>query len=206
MPEKPSSDNNIVEEKMSKIQKASVAAFVVVIMGMGIVSTFATDNKQAAPAAKGAPSAAAADNTIVDKGWTVRCPDKAKSTDKKNCEIFTRLEMKSSAMRVAEFAVGFPQDKTLPAGTARGAIILPLGILLQSGSSSISVDNGTPFAFSSRYCTAAGCFSSVNLDKEILGSMKKGKLLNIFFKTADGHDAHAVMDLSSFPKALSSIE
>lgn len=194
---------------MSKVLKAGIAAFVAVIMGMGVVSTFATDNKQAAPApaatssTKGAP---AADNTIIDKGWTVRCPDKTKTTDKKKCEIFTRLEMKSSSMRVAEFAVGFPQDKTLPQGAARGAIILPLGISLQAGSSSMSVDKGTPFAFSSRYCTAAGCFSSVNLDKGILDSMKKGKSLNIFFKTADGHDAQATMDLKSFPKALSSIE
>ncbi len=109
-------------------------------------------------------------------------------------------------MRVAEFAVGFPQDKSMPKGTARGVIILPLGVLLQAGTSSMKVDDGKPSMFNSRFCTQAGCFSFVNLDQDILNTMKKGKVLNVFFKTADNQDAHAVMDLSSFAKVLGTIE
>ena len=187
---------------MKKFNKYSIAALVVLIAGMGITSNFAlAAKKDAAPAAKAADA-----NTVVDAGWTERCASKDKHPDKKTCEVFTRLEMKSSQMRVAEVAIGFPQDdKTLPKGTARGVIILPLGVMLQPGAT-MAVDDGAPVAFSSKFCTQSGCFSIVNFNKDLLDSMKKGKYLNIFFKTAENRDAHLAMGLGSFKKELGKIE
>ncbi len=191
---------------MNKFQKYAVAGFSIVLMGIGIVHTFASDEKNSAtPAAASTAPPAKAENTVVEKTWSVRCPNNTKGSDKKDCEAFDRLEIKSSSARVVEFAVGFPQDNSLKAGMARGVIILPLGILLQSGAS-MKVDDGKPLAFSSRFCNTSGCFSFVNLDKDILNSMKKGKTLNIFFKTFNNQDAKLPMTLSGFEKALKNIE
>jgi invasion protein IalB len=197
---------------MKRLNKYGIAAFVVLIAGLGVASTYALGKTTSAPAtaaakpAAAAPASKAADaNAVVDDGWNERCVSKDKKADKKNCEVFTRLEMKTSNMRVAEVAIGFPQDKTLPAGTARGVIILPLGVMLEPGAT-MSIDTGKPFGFKSRFCTQSGCFSFVNLNKDIINSMKTGKDLNVFFKTADNRDAHLTMGLGSFGKALNKIE
>ena len=184
----------------------SLAAFAVVIAGISF--TFAPGiaaAKTSKPASTAsAPKAAEPDNTVVDKGWTERCAGKEK-TDKKACEVYTRLEMKTSSLRVVEVAIGFPQDDSLPKGTARGVIILPLGVMLEPGAT-MAVDDGKPFAFKSRFCTQSGCFAFVNMNKDILEAMKKGKQLNVFFKTADNHDAHLALTLNGFDKLLGKIE
>ena len=205
---------------MKKFNKYSIAACAIIIAGMGIASTFALGAKKATvdtstaataaaqPAAAPANAAAAKTddaNTVLDKGWTERCNSKEKKPNKKNCEVYSRLEMKGSAMRVAEIAIGFPQDDTLKDGAARGVIILPLGIMLEPGAT-MQVDSGKPVAFKSRFCTASGCFSIVNLSKDILEPMKTGKYLNVFFKTAENRDAHLVMNLAGFDKIISKIE
>ena len=186
----------------------TLAALAVVIAGLGIAFTFVPDVATAAkPAATAAaPKAAAADaNVVVDKGWSERCSGKEKSTDKKACEVYTRLEMKTGGLRVTEVAIGFPQDNSLPKGTARGVIILPLGVMLEPGAT-MAVDDGKPFAFKSRFCTQSGCFAFVNMNKDILETMKNGKELNVFFKTADNHDAHLAMTLNGLDKLLSKIQ
>jgi invasion protein IalB len=162
--------------------------------------------KAAKTTEKKAP-AAAEDNTVVDKGWSERCDGnkgketKGKEADK-SCEVFTRLEMKASAMRVTEVAIGFPKD--LPKGTARGVIILPLGVMLEPGAT-MTVDEGKPFAFKSRFCTQSGCFAFVNLSNDIVDSMKKGTNLNIYFKTADNNDAHLRLALKGFDEIVKKV-
>jgi invasion protein IalB len=136
---------------------------------------------------------------IVEMGWQKRCADK-KSEEAKKCEIFQRLAIKKSDMRVAEFAIGFPEKKD----TARGVVVLPLGILLEPGVA-MKIDDGKPFVFKARYCVNAGCFSYINLDKSILDSMKKGKLASFFFKTAEGQDVNLIMNLTGFEKAMKGI-
>jgi invasion protein IalB len=171
----------------------TLAAFTLLALCAAALPASADDKK---------PSTPIADNTIIEKGWELRCPDK--STDQKGCEVFKRLETKVSAMRVVEVAIGFPPDK-VQKGSARGVIILPLGIMLQSGAT-MKIDDGKPFAFTSRFCTAAGCFSLINISPALLDTMQKGKKLSLSFKTPDEKDAHVVMDLTGFEKALKKIE
>lgn len=145
--------------------------------------------------------AAPKDNSAV--AWTVRCqPQKegAATADKGACEIFQRLVVKESMARVAEFAIGFPDGGEV----ARGVVVLPLGILLQPGVE-MRVDTGKPYAFKIRYCTEAGCFAYVNLDKAILDNMRQGTAANFLFKSADGKDVNLSMTLAGFSTALKSL-
>lgn len=130
--------------------------------------------------------------------WTVRCQEEDKA--RAHCEIFQRLIVKETGARVAEFAIGFPESKDV----ARGVIVLPLGMLLQSGVE-MKIDEGKPFAFKIRYCTQAGCFAYVNLDKTLLDLMRNGTVANFTFKAADGKDVNLQMPLSGFAKALKEI-
>ena len=193
---------------MSKFYKYGIVAFVVLMASMGAASTYALGAKKSSSTAGAtstvAPDAKKDDKTVVDTGWNVRCDD-AKKPKTGDCQAFTRLEMKASNMRVSEVTVDYPQnDKTVPAGYARGVIILPLGILLDGVT--MSIDDGKPFAFKPRFCIQAGCYSVVNLNKDILDSMAKGKLLNVFFKISDGHDAKLSLGLKGFDKALAKVQ
>jgi invasion protein IalB len=196
----------------SKLYKYGIAAFIILVVGVGIASTYALGAKKEAPAPTAAAAAAPAsaqpatqttDNTVVDTGWSQRCDDK--KDGKKYCEVFARLAMKESNMRVAEVTIGFPQDNSLPKDTARGVIIMPLGVLLEPGAT-MAIDNGTPFSFKSRFCIQAGCYAFVNLKKNILDSMKKGKNLNIYFKTADNRDMRLALGLKGFDKVIDKIQ
>lgn len=194
---------------MSKL-KYGIATFVVLIAGIAAVSTYALGaNKAASALAATAPADAVAPtsdaSTVVDTGWSERCDNKENKAVKKHCEVFSRLEMKASHMRVAEVVVGFPQDNSLPKGTARGVIIMPLGILLEPGAT-MAIDDGQSFAFKARFCVQEGCYGIVNLNKDILHSMEKGKDLNIFFKTADSRNVKLSLGLKGFDKMLGKIE
>lgn len=125
--------------------------------------------------------------------WSVRCSE----GEDKSCEIFQRLVVKETGQRVAEFAIGFPDGKK----EARGVVILPLGILLPEGAR-MQIDDGQPFKFKVRYCTQQGCFAFLNLNKELLGKLRKGDAATVIFKNLEGQDLSVGMSLDGFTKSL----
>jgi invasion protein IalB len=208
---------------MNSFQKYSVFLLTVVVAVTLAVTSFAAveakkDTAAAAPAAA-ANNNKAQKNQVVESGWTQRCPQKkadpkadpkaaqtaAPTTDKKQCEIFQRIAMKETSARVAEFAVGFPQEKGFEKGAARGAVILPLGILLEEGVQ-MKIDAGKPLGFKTRFCTNAGCFSFVTLSKDVLENMKKAKSVTFLFKTFAGQNVNMVMSMVNFEKTLKAIQ
>ncbi len=76
---------------MNNFQKYAIAAFTVLVMCLGAASGFTADAKKApsaaAPAAA-APAAKTADNTVIDKGWAERCPDKTKDDRQEKLRSF----------------------------------------------------------------------------------------------------------------------
>ncbi|MCB9990858.1 MAG: invasion associated locus B family protein [Rhodospirillales bacterium] len=128
--------------------------------------------------------------------WTVRCQEQ----DKGHCEIFQRLVVQETGKRMAEFAIGFPEDKK----TARGVMILPLGILLTDGVQ-MQIDDQQPFKFKVRFCTNDGCFAYLNLNDAVLGMLQKGNKATIRFKSMQGQEIDLPISLSGFTKALQEI-
>lgn len=173
-------------------RRALVLAGVATILAAG--ATFVLANAFAAGKDDKGAQTASKTETL----WTVRCQEEDKARE--HCEVFQRLIVKETGARVAEFAIGFPENKDV----ARGVVVLPLGMLLQSGVE-MKIDEGKPFAFKVRYCTQAGCFAYVNLDKALLDLMRNGMAANFMFKAADGKDVNLKMPLSGFGKALKEI-
>lgn len=128
--------------------------------------------------------------------WTVRCQEK----DSDHCEIFQRLIVQETGVRVAEFAVGFPEGKS----AARGVMILPLGILLPDGVQ-MQIDDQPPFKFKVRFCAKDGCFAYLNLNETVLDFMRKGNTAVVTFKTLQGQDMDFPISLKGFTKALADI-
>jgi len=162
----------------------------------------ATEKKEETKAGKDAKT-----NEIVERGWAVRCPEtKDAKADKKQCEVFQRIDMKGADARVAELAIGFPTDKDIEKGGAFGAVVLPLGILLDQGVVMKVEEVKKPSSFKVRYCTNAGCVSYVNIGKSLLESMKKAKTVTFAFKTMEGQDVNLIMSLTGLETALKEIQ
>jgi invasion protein IalB len=208
---------------MNGFKKYSIALLAVVLAGTLATASFAADVKPAptpAVQAPAAPAPAKADaakqpaNEVVETGWAQRCPQPPKAddksapapkADKKQCEIFQRINMKETSARVAEFAVGFPQEKTFEKGAARGVVILPLGILLEEGVQ-MKIDSGKPLLFKTRFCANAGCFSFVKLNKDVLDDMRKAKFVNFLFKTSAGQNVSMIMSMKGFDDQMKGIQ
>ena len=126
---------------MNAFQKIALVA--ILLTTLGAADGFAKADKKA-------PATAATENAVVDKGWAVRCSKPEKGQKDKTCEIFGRLEMQKTSMRMAEFAVGFSKDNKK---IANGVIILPLGILLEPGVIMKIDDDGKQVPFKASYCS-----------------------------------------------------
>jgi len=140
----------------------------------------------------------------AEGSWAVRCNEsdagENDAKDKVNCEMFQILAIKETGKRYAEFAIGFPKDKD----TARGVIILPLGILLQPGVR-LKIDDQKAFQFSVRFCRNDGCYAVVTLTQDILENMKKGENAIIAFATLEGKGAALNFSLKGFNEAFKEI-
>ncbi len=136
--------------------------------------------------------------------WNTRCQDEAAQ---KQCEVFQRLIVKETGQRVVEFAIGFPDDA---GGDPRGVMILPLGILLPSGTI-MQVDDGAAFKFDIRFCTVDGCFAFLDMKRELEGGktaldmLRKGKNAKITFQNVQGQAMTVDLSLAGFKKALDNL-
>jgi invasion protein IalB len=157
------------------------------------------------PAASAAPkSSGAAAPEIAETNWELRCTDEkgVQTKDKtasSKCETYKVLVLGTSHTRVAEIAASIPDPKDPEA--ARAAIVLPLGIRLDQGVA-LKIDDNKPFGFNLLYCTNEGCFSLINMNKDLVEQMKKGDSVHFIFRAMNGQNVNLSFKLAGFGKAL----
>lgn len=134
--------------------------------------------------------------------WEVRCNSKDGKPVEGGCEVFQKLSVKKTGERVVEFAVGYPKGKD---GSARGVIILPLGILLTEDIQ-MQVDDQQKVKFRVRYCTSKGCFAYLDLNRQTIDLLRNGQKTSITAKDLNGRDVNIIMSMSGFAKKLSEVE
>ncbi len=156
-----------------------VLAFAVVFMA--VAGVFASGNPVAS---QEEPSA-----------WSVRCND-----NKDYCEVYWRAVNAETGQRVAEFAIGYPEDSK----AARGVLILPLGVLLTE-ELQMQVDAGQPFKFKVRYCDAGGCVAFLNLNDQLLGVLRAGSTATVKMKSFQGQDVNIGIPLTGLKRTLEQI-
>lgn len=144
---------------------------------------------------------------LAETGWGKRCQKDPKTgkEDKNQCEAYQKIQVKDADTRIAEMAIGFPTGSDgKKSKVARGVVVLPLGILLESGVL-MQVDEQKPAVFKLRFCTQGGCVGYVNLNPELLDTMKNGNQLLFQFKTSQGRDVKIIMSLKGFTKAIKEV-
>lgn len=134
-----------------------------------------------------------------NQAWNVRCNET--EGGQKQCEMFQQLVVKDSGERFAEFAIGFPEDKD----TARGVVILPLGILLPPGVM-LQIDDGSKYKFDVRYCVKQGCLAFVDLSDKILDELRMGGEAILTAASAQGKPVKIRMSLMGFTKAYNQVK
>lgn len=128
--------------------------------------------------------------------WGQRCNE----NDKSKCEAYWRRSLPETGQRVAEFAIGFPDDKK----TARGVMILPLGILLTEDIQ-MQVDEGLSFKFKVKFCDPNGCVAYLNLNQKALDALRKGTLAVVTMKSAQGRDVRIEVPLAGLSRTLDTL-
>lgn len=140
--------------------------------------------------------------------WVLRCADVADAKDQsktvKNCEIFQRLSVKQTGQRIIEFVVGKDAVKEKQ-GIKRGVVILPLGVLIQSGVR-MQIDELPAYKFDLHHCTDGGCFAFVDLNSDIIGKMKKGEKAKMTMKSVEGKNVNIVLSLAGFSAAVDKLK
>ncbi len=135
-----------------------------------------------------------------ESSWTVRCQD-LEEGGKKHCEVFQRLIVQETGALVAEFAIGYPPGRK----DARGVVLLPNGVLLQSDMT-LQIDEQEPFSFSMRYCLNNGCYAYLNLNEAVVGMLRKGSEATFSFQDFRGQKIAIKMSLKGFTKALKEVK
>jgi invasion protein IalB len=131
--------------------------------------------------------------------WFSRC-NKASEDAKEYCEIYQRLVVKETNQRMVEFALGYPEGSQ----TARGVIILPLGIVLPKNLE-VQIDDGELMKAQIHYCMRGGCFALLNLDDTTINMLKKGNEMTLAFYAMGGKRIAVKISLQGFTKALKGV-
>lgn len=130
--------------------------------------------------------------------WVKRCSEVTEKSPTQHCEIVQRLSVKDTGARLVEFAIS-ARDKKEKA--SRGVIILPLGILLESGVT-MQIDDGQQLTFNVRFCEQGGCVAYLTLSDDVLAIMKKGKVAKLGFIGANGQRFALDMSLKGLTAGL----
>lgn len=185
---------NLMQHKTKLIAGGAVLLAVLAVFLLAPQDNKAVAPQSAVPA--GQHAAAPAAGGEPKKPWTVRCTAEEK-TPGRECEVYQRLVVAKTGQRVAEFAVGFPKNKK----EGRGVIILPLGILLNDGIE-MQIDSGQTFKFRPRYCTNDGCFAFIDINNQLLDTLKSSSMVEFSAKAMNGKDVKIRMTLKGMMDAM----
>ena len=138
-----------------------------------------------------------------ESAWNVRCNESWTEGEARRgkCEAFQRLTVQETQQRFLEIAIGFPAEGS---DTARGVIIMPLGVLLSTGVL-ITVDEQKPFQVSPRYCDAGGCVAFLDMTQDVLDVFRGGNDATVTLYNNQGKKINLKTSLSGFTKALGDV-
>ena len=161
--------------------------------------------KKPAPAAKPAPQEqaqpaqpqqqAAAPPQLMYSPWVKFCGKNQETNNKEVC-VVTKDGKLENGMPVAIVQLFEPegQPKVL-------RVTVPLGMQLQHGTRLI-LDQDQPLQSPFKICFPVGCMSDYAVTDEMLGKMKKGKMMTVQAINMQGTPISLPMPLNDFAKAL----
>lgn len=148
----------------------------------------------------GVTSVSIGKENATEKAWKVRC-EESKDGSKKFCEAYAALYVKENGARLVEFVVGYPANSE---GKARGAVTLPLGMLLPPGGT-LKVDDGQVYTYAMQTCSAKGCHALIDMKDDVLKEFRAGKKLILSF-SLNGKRLNFELPLGGFSDAIDDLK
>ncbi|RYD93997.1 MAG: invasion associated locus B family protein [Sphingobacteriales bacterium] len=125
--------------------------------------------------------------------WIVNCSTSGQSV---SCAMSQELLQQTNRRRVLLIAL------TPEGTTAKGSLILPLGLALADGAR-LSLDENTESAsFPYRVCTGQGCVVPLTWSEQALQGLRNGTTLGIVAKADNGKEAKFSVSLKGFAASL----
>jgi invasion protein IalB len=182
------------------VAAAVVFAATPLIVPPALAQTKPAAKKPAAPAAPaqapGQPQQqAAAPPQLMYSPWVKFCGKNQETGNKQVC-VVTKDGKLENGMPVAIVQLFEPegQPKVL-------RVTVPLGMQLQHGTRVI-LDQNQPMQSPYKICFPVGCMSDYQVSDEMLGQMKKGKMITVQAINMQGTPISLPMPLNDFAKAL----
>jgi invasion protein IalB len=170
----------------------AAAAFVVLAVAAAIGAATSAVPLAAQTAAKPAQEAPAPPNP---QPWSINCNGQGPA-GALVCVMTQGLIAKNTGQRVLSVAIA----KT-PAGAYSATLSLPHGLNLPEGVQ-VWIDEGQRAKHAITTADQNGSYAIVPLDQAMIGSMKKGTILNVLVKSASGDEVTFQLSLNGFTAAL----
>lgn len=136
---------------------------------------------------------------IVFQDWRKKC----QFVDGRGnvCMIYQNLTIKDSGKSLLYASFSFTgKDKKLV-----GSFKVPFGIFLPSGIA-FKIGENKQVNFAVQTCLADGCYSSVNIDNDLLNQFKSGLEAKVGFKSIDQKQLAVKLSLKGFTSAINSLK
>ncbi|MDH3690831.1 MAG: invasion associated locus B family protein [Gammaproteobacteria bacterium] len=130
--------------------------------------------------------------------WVVRCESTRSDL---SCYLFQNVFLKDGDRRLAQLAVGYPDDRE----TAVALVTLPLGVLLTRGIV-LSIDGAVSLTVYMQRCTETGCHGRVLLPDNLLQMFKDGRTATVQYERSDGRQLVVPISLSGFTAGLEAVQ
>lgn len=146
------------------------------------------------------PANLVAEKKSPETNWSARCMSNPEGqiTD---CRVTQNIALTKTGHRLLAVVVRIPRDTGAPAMTLN----LPHGLFLPAGTQ-LQVDKTAPKEIVIETCDAKGCYASLDVDPELLMSLKKGSTLTVTFQNLAKQPIVVPVTLVGFTAAFAKIE
>src|SRR5262245_12692660 len=131
-------------------------------------------------------------NVSAGAGWVAKCVSESRQSPIE-CSMEQTLSLPSTSQLVASVLVRVPSDTRQPVMM----IQLPVGIYLPGGLH-LEIDDGKPQSVPLQMCDLKGCYASMQVNQDLLASLKSGKRLTMTFQNMAKNNIAVPIPLANF--------
>lgn len=133
--------------------------------------------------------------------WTTKCVSNGDGADA--CHIFQKVvvEGEGDSEKAVQMSVGFAPGESTPVTVLR----MPLGLWLTHGVV-LTVDGGESQQFPVQICAPAGCQTTLQLEADMLETLKQGSRLDVTTFNARQEAVRVPISLEGFAAAVSALQ
>ncbi len=135
-------------------------------------------------------------NETVFQDWRKKC--QLNKNNHQVCLIYQNITIKGSGKSLLYASFTYKNNKLL------GSFKVPFGVFLPAGVA-LKVDEKEQVNFVVQTCLADGCYSSLQIEDDLLDQFKTGSEAKVGFKTIDQRQLAVKLSLKGFSQAINSL-